>query len=305
MAAVTEARPRGRVWLALGPRRELWGLAFVLPALVWKVGFNLIPMANAFYISLTSYDLLTPPRFIGLANYVSLAGDARFQKSMGNTFAYAFGRGLPLVLIALFVAWLFARQFRGKHVFRLLYFMPVIVSGVVISIVWSLLYDPNGILNQLIGLFGVPKQLWLTRGDTAPIAIIVMAVWQSIGFYMIIFLAGLEGVPLDFYDAATVDGANGWQKFWHITLPLIKPTTLFVLVINVINGFQAFTYQFVMTRGGPSDATNVASLLIYDTGLQYQKMGLASAMSIVLFAVIMAFTLFQMRVVKGDDTTYA
>jgi multiple sugar transport system permease protein len=277
----------------------------VLPALAWKIGFNLIPMANAAYISLTNYDLLTAPRFVGLANYAGLVTDARFKQALGNTFVYAFGRGVPLVVISLFVAWVFARTFRGKNVFRTLYFMPVIISGVVISIVWALLYDPRGMINQLLAPFGIGPVLWLTKSDSAPIAIIVMAVWQSIGFYMIIFLAGLEGVPVDFYDAATVDGANGWQRFWHITLPLIKPTTLFVLVINLINGFQAFTYQFVMTRGGPSDATNVASLLIYDTGLQYQKMGLASAMSIVLFAVIMAFTLLQMRVIRADETTYA
>jgi multiple sugar transport system permease protein len=303
MEVVARARARPRTsWAA---RREWWGLAFVLPALIWKLGFNIIPMANAFYISLTSYDLLTPPRFVGLDNYVSLASDQRFYKAMGNTFGYAFGRGIPLVVIALFIAWVFARPFRGKHVFRLLYFMPVIVSGVVISIVWSLLYDPNGMINQLLMTFGFPRTLWLTRGDSAPWAIIIMAVWQSIGFYMIIFLAGLEGVPADFYDAATVDGANAWQKFWYVTMPLIKPTTLFVLVINVINGFQAFTYQFVMTRGGPSDATNVVSLLVYDTGLQFHKMGLASAMSLVLFLVIMAFTLFQMKVVRADDTHYA
>jgi len=287
------------------PRREWWGLAFVLPALLWKIGFNLVPMVNAFYISLTSYDLLTPPRFIGGGNYVALTTDARFSKALGNTFVYAFGRGIPLVVASLFVAWVFARQFRGKSVFRTLYFMPVIISGVVISIVWGLLYDQRGMMNQLLSTVGIGPVLWLTKSDTAPIAIMTMAVWQSIGFYMLIFLAGLEGVPQDFYDAAIVDGAGGWQRFWHITLPLIKPTTLFVLVINLVNGFQAFTYQFVMTRGGPSDATNVASLLIYDTGLQFQKMGLASAMSIVLFAIIMAFTIFQMKVVKGDDTTYA
>src|SRR5436305_13083267 len=114
------------------PRREWWGLAFVLPALLWKIGFNLIPMANAAYISLTSYDLLTPPRFVGLANYSGLPGDARFTQAMTNTFVYAFGRGIPLVVIALFIAWVFARSFRGKNVFRTLYFMPVIISGVVI-----------------------------------------------------------------------------------------------------------------------------------------------------------------------------
>lgn len=286
------------------PRREWWGLLFVLPALAWKLGFNLIPMANAFYISLTSYDLLTPPRFIGGGNYVELLTDARFKQALGNTFVYAFGRGIPLVVLALFIAWVFARSFRGKGFFRTVYFLPVIVSGVVISIVWGLLYDPSGMVNQLVSTVGIPKQLWLTRGATAPLAIIIMAVWQSLGFYMLIYLAGLQGVPADFYDSARIDGANAWQQFWRITLPLIKPTVLFVLVINLINGFQAFTYQFVMTRGGPSDATNVASLLIYDTGLQFQKMGLASAMSMALFAIILALTLAQMRLVRGDDTSY-
>jgi len=174
--AKSGAAPRWLAAVAATPRREWWGLVFVLPALAWKLGFNLIPMANAFYISLTNYDLLTPARFTGLTNYVTLTTDARFGKALVNTFVYAFGRGIPLMIISLFIAWVFARSFRGKNVFRTLYFLPVIISGVVISIVWGLLYDQNGMINQLLSTFGIHRQLWLTRSTSAPWAIIIMAV---------------------------------------------------------------------------------------------------------------------------------
>jgi multiple sugar transport system permease protein len=286
-------------------RRELWGAIFILPAMVWMVVFSIYPMLNAFYLSLTRYDLLRAPEFIGLGNYVDLFGDERFWLVFRNTFAYAFGRGIPLVLLALAIGIVLGRPFRFCNFYRTLYFTPVVLSGVVVSIVWALLYSPTGLINQIVAPLtrGAPIY-WLTQGETAPYAIIIMAVWQQVGFYMIVFIAGLQGIPTEFYEAAAIDGATGWQRFQQITLPLLKPTTLFVTVICLINGFQAFTYQFVMTNGGPSDATNVLSLLIYSTGLQYLKMGLAAAMSLVLFAAILLLTILQIRISRSDDVSY-
>lgn len=286
-------------------RRELSGAVFIAPAMIWIVVFNIYPMLNTFYLSLTDYNLLTPPRLIGLANYVELLGDARFDLALANTFGYAFGRGIPLVILALLVALVLSRPFRFCDVYRTLYFLPVVLSGVVVSMVWGLLYNPTGLINQLIAPFtqGNPV-FWLTSVDMAPFAIMIMAIWQSIGFYMIVFIAGLQGIPPEFYDAAAIDGASGWQRFRHVTVPLLQPATLFVTVICLINGFQAFTYQYVMTNGGPSDATEVLSLLIYNTGLQYLKMGLAAAMSLVLFAAILILTLVQLRISRTDDVSY-
>ena len=145
---------------------------------------------------------------------------------------------------------------------------------------------------------------WLTDKQIVPWAIIIINVWQAVGFYMVIFIAGLQNIPTDFYDAAKVDGANRLQSFWYVTLPLLKPTTLLVIVITIINAFQTFTYQYVLTKGGPSDATNVISLYIYYNAFQYQYMGYASAMSIVMFVVIMILTLIQFRIVRSEEISY-
>lgn len=291
--------------LSMTAKREIWGAVFIFPAMVLMLAFNVYPMLNAFYLSLTQYDLLQPPEFNGLTNYLSLLTDERFLLVFGNTFSYAFGRGIPLVILSLAIAVVLGRPFRFYQVYRTLYFTPVVLSGVVVSIVWALLYTPTGLVNQIIAPFNGGQQVyWLTQAETAPLAIMIMAVWQSVGFYMIVFIAGLQGIPNDFYEAAAIDGATPWQRFRHITVPLLRPTTVFVTVICLINGFQAFTYQFVMTNGGPSDATNVLSLLIYQTGLQYLKMGLAAAMSIVLFAAILILTLVQLRVGRSEDVSY-
>ncbi len=291
--------------LTMTAKREIWGALFIFPAMVWMVVFSIYPMLNAFYLSLTRYDLLRPPEFIGFDNYAALFSDERFWLVFRNTFAYAFGRGIPLVLLALLIALILSRPFPFCDFYRTLYFTPVVLSGVVVSIVWALLYSPTGLVNQIVGVFtnGAPIY-WMTQAETAPLAIIIMAVWQSTGFYMIVFIAGLQGIPAEFYEAAAIDGATGWQRFRHITVPLLQPATLFVTVICLINGFQAFTYQFVMTNGGPSDATNVLSLLIYSTGLQYLKMGLAAAMSLVLFAAILLLTLVQLRISRSEEVSY-
>ncbi len=295
------AARHGQRW-TLAARRQAWGAVFVAPAMGFLLYFHIYPTLQAFYLSLTNYDLLTPPKFVGLANYQALLTDERFSIALRNTFGYAVGRTVPVVILSLLLALVLSRQFRGVGAYRTLYYTPVVLSGVVVSIVWGLLYRSDGLINQIIAPFtGGQEIFWLTKADSAPWAIIIMAVWQSMGFYMVIFIAGLQAIANEYYEAASIDGASGAQRFWHITVPLLRPTLLFVLVIAIINGFQAFTYQFVMTRGGPSDATNVASLLIYDTGLQFMKMGYAAAMSIVLFAIIMVFTLIQLRIGRSSE----
>jgi len=180
----------------------------------------------------------------------------------------------------------------------------VVVSGVVVAIVWRGLYNPYGPINATLGpLFGL-WPTWLTSRTLAPWAIIIMSVWQSVGFYMVIFIAGLQDIPDVFYDAAKVDGANGLQALWHVTLPLLRPTVLLVMVVTLINCFQSFTYQYVMTKGGPSDATTVIGLYVYLNGFSYMRMGYAAAVSLVLFAIIMALTLVQLRVGRSEEATY-
>ncbi len=298
----TDRRPRSR-WTP-NRRRNLFGLLFVAPAVIFFGVFNLYPMARAFYVSLTSYDLLTPPRFIGLENYAYLLQDDRFRIALTNTFLFMIGTTVPLWVFSLGIALVMARQFRFKELYRTLYFMPVILSGVVVAIVWSLLYQENGLINTALSPFVKGTLFWLTSDQLAPWSIIIMAVWQGLGFYMVIFLAGLQNIPADLYAAASIDGANAWGRFRYITLPLIRPTALFVTVISLIGGFQTFTYQYVMTQGGPGDATNVIALLIYSAAFSYLKIGLASAMSMVMFAIIMILTLIQFRVLRTDNLSY-
>jgi multiple sugar transport system permease protein len=267
--------------------------------------FNLYPMVRAFYISLTSYDLLTPPQFIGLENYSYLLQDDRFHTALLNTFMYMVGTTIPLWILSLGIALAMARQFRFKEFYRTLYFMPVILSGVVVSIVWSLLYQQNGLISAALSPWVQGNIFWLTDAGLAPWSIIIMAVWQSLGFYMVIFLAGLQNIPADLYAAASIDGANAWARFRYVTLPLLKPTALFVTVISLISGFQTFTYQYVMTRGGPGDATNVIALHIYMTAFSFLKMGLASAMSLIMFAIILILTLIQFRVLRTENVSLA
>jgi multiple sugar transport system permease protein len=285
-------------------RRQMWGLVFVAPVMVFFAIFAFYPMLSAFYYSLTDYNLLKPPVFTGLAGYERLLTDSRFLIALKNTFVYAIGSAIPIFVVSLGLALVFSREFRGRNLLRTLYFAPVILAGVVVAMVWRVIYHPYGPLNSILGqLFNIAPN-WLTERSLAPWSIIGINVWQSVGFYMIIFIAGLQAIPQDFYDAAKVDGANRWQSFWHVTLPLLKPTSLFVMVITLINSFQAFTYQYVMTKGGPSDATNVIGLYVYQSAFQYLRMGYAAAISVVLFIIIIILTLVQLRVTRSEEVSY-
>lgn len=286
-------------------RQRLWGLAFITPALLGLLLFAIIPMLTAFYYSLTDYNLLEAPNVIGLANYTSIFSDARFRIALTNTFIYAFGSAIPIWIISLSLAIAFVQRIPGRDLFRTLFFSPVILGGVVVSIVWRIIYHPNGLMNATVGHLMGFNPNWLNNAQLAPIALIIVNIWQSIGFMMVIFIAGLQEIPQDFYDAARVDGANNWQALLHITLPLLKPTSLFVIVILLINGFQAFTYQFVMTKGGPSDATNVIGLYIFQNAFQYLRMGYAASISVVLFLVILVLTIIQLRVTRTEEVSFS
>lgn len=277
----------------------------MLPVMAFLAIFAFYPMISAFYYSLTDYNLLSPPVFVGLKGYERMINDPRFLIALKNTFVYAFGSTIPIWIISLGLALIFVRDFRGRNLVRVLYFAPVIISGVVVSMVWRVIYHPYGPLNAVLGSLFAIAPTWLTSRSLAPLAIIGINIWQSVGFYMIIFIAGLQEIPQEFYDAAKVDGASSHQSFWNITLPLLKPTSLFVLVITLINCFQAFTYQYVMTKGGPSDATNVIGLYVYQSAFQYLRMGYAATISVTLFVIIMGLTLIQLRLVRSEDISYA
>lgn len=282
---------------ALARYEERWAYVFLLPSLIGLLLFTLGPIIVSFVISFCHWDLLTAPRWIGFKNYQWLFGqDAVFPAALVNTATYTFA-AVPIgIVLSLLMALALNQKIKGITVFRSLYFIPTISSGVAVALVWAWIYNPNfGVANWLLGLVGLPGGTWLSSTTTVMPSIIAMAVWQGLGYNMVIFLAGLQGIDRTYYEAATMDGANSWRGFWHITLPLLSPTTFFVAIIGLIGGFQVFVPMFVMTAGGPGNASMSVVQYIFDNGFRYLHMGLASGAAWVLFAVVFVFTLLQIR----------
>ena len=285
-------------------RRRWRGVWFVVPACAFFLLFNFWPMAQAAYLSLTDFNLVSPARFVGIDNYVGLASDERFLTAFRNTIVFMLGTTVPLWVLSLGVAIGLRRERRLQGLLQTIYFVPVVLSGVSVAVAWKVLYNPFGLVNSLLGPFTDEPIRWLTSATWAPIALILLTIWQELGFYIIIFMAALQQIPKDFYDAARIDGASEGGLIRHITLPLIKPAMLLVMVLSLIHGFQTFTYQFILTRGGPSDATNVLSLYIYSSAFSYLRMGAAAAMSLVMVVIIVVLTWSQMRVVRAEEVSY-
>jgi multiple sugar transport system permease protein len=284
--------------------RLAWtGFLFVLPAMVFFAIFAFWPMINAFYLSLFEYDMLTPKEFIGLGNYQDLLESTPFLNSLKTTAIYAFGVSIPIWVLSLLTAMLLNQKLRLRSLFRAVFFSPMVMPLVVLAVIWSLLYHPFGpinsvILSPFIKIGDLPA--WLKSANHALIAVIIMAIWRATGYYAVVFLAGLQNIPNEYYEAAKLDGASAWAVFWNITWPLLRPTTLFVVVVSIINALRHFDAIWVMTGGGPGDATRVLAVLIYETGLSFFKMGKASAMSIVLFIFVMGFTIIQLRLFRSE-----
>ena len=309
MATATTSRPGLRRRLGLGNRGGLAGFVFVAPSLFFIVVFTILPIFGALYYSLTDYDLMQPPSFAGLKNYRNLTGDPRYLHATTNTLLFAFGTVPTGVTTSLALAVLINRQIRGIYAYRALFYMPVVSSFVSVSLIWLWLYEPQfGLLNDLFEFIGLPRMKWLRSPDTSMLSIIIMSVWKNMGLNMVIYLAGLQGIPPHLYEAADIDGANGSSKFFRITLPLLAPTTFFVVIVYIIGALQMFTQVFVMTQhsglsatlGGPLDSTITAVILIYFNAFAFLKMGYAAAMSFVLFVVIAVITVINTRLLRYD-----
>jgi len=283
-------------------KRSLWGFLFALPAILFFIVFAYYPMISAARLSLYDWNLVSPPQFVGLENYTYIFQDGRFQKALVNTFKFVGTYAVPMWIVALSMALLFTQDFRGRGLFRTLYFVPIILSETVISIVWRLLFHPQGAVNAIISPFtGGQTVPWLTDGNYAFIALVIVAIWRVFGYYMIIFISGLQNIPQEYYDAARVDGGNRIQVFRFVTMPLLLPTTVFVVIISLLNGFQAFVYQYLITRGGPNDSTNVLGYLIYQEAFTNLNMGRAAAISLVLFAILVTLTFIQLYLIRRRE----
>lgn len=281
---------------------------FIAPALGLIAVFFFLPMAAALLLGFTDFDIyalgrLDRLRWVGLENYRRLLADPLFWQALVNT-AYFVVLGGPLsVLVSLGTALLVNHRLaRWRGVFRSLLFLPVVTTLVAVAVVWRYLYQPRqGLLNHLLGLAGLPPIDWLGDPHWAMPAIILMAVWKNFGFNMVVFVAGLQSIPRRLYEAAEIDGADGWQQFRHITLPMLAPTFLFVTVITLIGYCQLFAEPYVMTQGGPSDSTLSIALLVFQEGFRWWNLGYAAAISFMLFLIVLAGTLLQARLRRGRE----
>jgi multiple sugar transport system permease protein len=282
---------RSRRW-----RYALTVLAFLLPSAVPLVLFVLGPMIAAAWISLTEWNLLAPAKWVGLDNYVELLTDPETGDVFLHTVYYIVGY-LPLVYVGgLAIALALNTALRGRTLLRGVYFLPVVTSWIVVALVWRWLLNPsNGVVNTVLGFFGVEGPGWWSDPAWAMPSIILASAWKDLGFVMVILLAGLQAIDPELVDAARVDGAGWWRRLFSITLPLLSPATFFVVVISLINGFQVFDQVYAMTGGGPGGATQVVVQQIYDLTFRYGKAGEASALSWLLFMVILAVTVVQIR----------
>jgi multiple sugar transport system permease protein len=271
-------------------------LAFILPSAIPLAMFTLGPMVAAAWVSLHEWNLLAPMKWVGLDNYASLLADPRTGDVFLHTISYIMGY-LPLVYIGgLALALALNTALKGRSFLRGVYFLPVITSWIVVALVWRWLLNPsNGIINSILGFFGIAGPGWWSDPAWAMPSIILASAWKDIGFVMVILLAGLQAINQDLYDAAKVDGAGWWRRLVSVTLPLLSPSTFFVVVISLINGFQVFDQVYAMTGGGPGGASQVVVQQIYDLTFRYGKAGEASALSWMLFAVVLAVTVVQIR----------
>jgi len=310
MASSAAGKRKLRKRLGLGNRGGLAGYMFVAPSLVFLSLFVILPIMLAFYYSLTDYDLMRSPRFAGFKNYVNLLDDVRYPRGVANTLYFAFGTVPSGIITSLLLAVLINRQIRGIYAYRALFYMPVVSSFVSVSLIWLWVYEPQfGLINEGLETLGLPRQKWLLAVKTSMLSIIIMSVWKNMGLNMVIYLAGLQGIPPHLYEAAEIDGAGRVSTFFRITLPLLAPTTFFVVIVYFIGALQMFVQVWIMTSkvdganesfGGPLDSTITVVTLIYSNAFHYLKMGYAAAMSFVLFIVIGLVTLINARLLRYD-----
>jgi multiple sugar transport system permease protein len=280
-----------------------WGFILSIPAIVFFLVFMVYPVFNALFLSFFKYDILSTKTFIGIKNYVSLFSDKGFLWSFFVTFLYVFGTALPILIISLVFALILNQAVKGRGLYRTIFYLPSVMSFVAVALIFTGVFNSKGIFNYFISMFRRDMEViyWLKEMPYALIAIIITRVWRSFGYYMVIFLAGLQGIPSSYYDAAKIDGVSIWQKFALITWPLLSQTTIIVTLLSVVNAFQAFTVPFLMTGGGPAEKTSILPILLYNTGFRYFKMGKAASISVFIVIFISVFAFLQFRINRKYD----
>ena len=300
--AVSAPRPRlrlGRLQLSrLQTREALAAYLYLLPITVGFAVFVLGPAISAVVLSFFKYDILTPPVFAGLANYRKFFADVRLPQIYLNTVVYVGWYVVLTSLIALILAVAANRAIHAipRYIIRTAYFFPVLTSLASVSLVWQYLYDTDfGVINYYLGQLGIQRIPWLTSSQWAIWSIILLGVWKNLGFNFILFVAGLQSIPRHLYEAAEIDGAGRWQGFRYITLPSLTPTLFFIIVWGLINSFQVFDSPYILTTGGPGDASRTVVMWIYENGFRFFQMGYASTVALSLFVIVVLLTIIQFK----------
>jgi multiple sugar transport system permease protein len=300
-SSVRPARQNG-----LSRRRSIMGFLFVSPAVIFTLIFFIFPLIMTFWMSLHNWPLLGTPKFLGLGNYITLIQDDQFWSSLWFTTRYTLLVTPPIFILAFILALLVNMPFAGIGFFRTSYFLPVVIGLGVSSLLWVwLLNDRVGIINGVLMDLGLVQRpiVWLADRNLSLAAIIIMVVWKTVGFTMILLLAGMQAIPNELYHAAMVDGASAWGRLVHIMLPLLRRTFALALILSVIGSYLAFDQFYIMTRGGPQNQTITVVYWIFNNSFTYFKMGYGASLSLVLLVVLVALSLIQLRILR-DDTTF-
>ena len=282
--------------------RKIFPYLMLAPTLLVFGVFLFYPALNGVWISLTKWDGVNPQKFIGFQNYLKLAADKNFWESFANTLLFT-AFSVPLIYAAaLGLAVLLTGEIKGSNFFRAVFYWPTMISSIVVGLTWRfLLGEDFGVVNYLLTLMEKSPVKWLTDARNAMMVIILVTVWSMAGYYMVMFVSGIKGISQTYYEAARIDGGGAWQQFWYITLPLLKPTSLLVIVLSTINVIKTYPLVFALTQGGPAGATKFLVQTIQETGFEKSQMGYASAMTMVLFLVLSMFTSVQFKVNRGGE----
>lgn len=274
---------------------------FLSPTLIIFSTFILFPVFFSFYLSFQKWNMFSgDATFVGLDNYARMIQSAEFWQVLKNTAIYSIGT-IPINMgLSLWVAYLLNKKIAGKKFLRTAFFAPVIISPVAAALIWRWMYDPNfGLVNFFVESLGFDPVNWLNEPTAAMFALIIMSVWKTFGINMVLFSAGLQGIPDSYYEAAELDGAGKWAKFWNITIPMLAPTTFFIMIMSMISSFQVFDVVYVLTSGGPLGSTKVLVFYVYEYAFKFFEMGYASAISYFLFALLFLLTMLQIKYLKS------
>lgn len=286
-------------------RDDKWAWVMLIPSVVGFLMFMLIPMVATLVLSFFKYDMLTAPKFVGIQNYIDMFNDTIVWQVTWNTIKYTLMTVPVGMALALLLAVALDQKIALQKFYRAVFFLPSITSMVVVAIVWQWIYNPEyGILNYLLSFIGIAPRKWLISASTSLVSLAIVGVWKRLGYDMLLFLSGLQGISTTYYEAAKLDGANKWQQFRYITLPLLTPTTFFVFVMSIINSFQVFDQVNLMTEGGPGRSSSVLVHYLYQNAFQYFKLGYACSLAYLLFFIIMILTAFNMRMERKMSDIY-